>query len=298
MFDGSYLAMGYDPNAYDANTAAYWQGMAEAQNWDLSQAYESMGYNPEGFDQEGMTQEGVMAAWANAAQTSTANGNSAEVAEQLTEESEKSRSPKPKEKFEKDKELRKDEAWEPVLVPDDDRGSAPSKKTKTPSPPPPELKESLDAPANYTTVMLRNIPNKYTREMLVEQLNRDFNGRYDFMYLPIDFKNKCNVGYSFINFRTPDACAEFVSKFNNVDVRKCLPGLNSKKIVEVTPARVQGFAENVRRLRNSPVMSQLADHPEWMPLLFNDRGHEEPFPRPESAPPPVKPRGRGRLSRT
>ena len=25
----------------------------------------------------------------------------------------------------------------------------------------------------YTTVMLRNIPNKYTREMLVKQLNQD-----------------------------------------------------------------------------------------------------------------------------
>ena len=44
--------------------------------------------------------------------------------------------------------------------------------------------------SGYTTVMLRNIPNKYTREMLVKQLNQDFKGRFDFVYLPIDFKNK------------------------------------------------------------------------------------------------------------
>jgi len=58
-----------------------------------------------------------------------------------------------------------------------------------------------EQPSIYTTVMLRNIPNKYTREMLVNQLCVDYKGLFDFMYLPIDFKNKCNVGYGFINFR-------------------------------------------------------------------------------------------------
>jgi len=143
-----------------------------------------------------------------------------------------------------------------------------------------------------TTVMLRNIPNKYTREMLVKQLNQDFRGRFDFVYLPIDFKNKCNVGYGFINFRTTEACDEFVAKFNGVDVRKCLPGLNSRKIAEVTPARVQGLDENVRRLRNGPVMNELVQHPDWMPLLLNEHGEEKPFPLPDQPCPPVKPRKR------
>mmetsp|Transcript_61728 Transcript_61728/g.180373 ORF Transcript_61728/g.180373 Transcript_61728/m.180373 type:complete len:520 (+) Transcript_61728:264-1823(+) len=158
-----------------------------------------------------------------------------------------------------------------------------------------ESKESgQEARSTDTTVMLRNIPNKYSREMLIKQLRVDFHGKFDFMYLPIDFKNKCNVGYAFINFRTAEACEKFVEDFHGVDVRKCLPGLNSKKVVEVTPARVQGLQENVRRLRNSPVMNQLIDHPEWMPLLFNDSGEEEPFPGPEQPLPPVKPRGRNR----
>eukprot|EP00747_Dinoflagellata_sp_TGD_P217530 gnl/TRDRNA2_/TRDRNA2_89918_c0_seq1.p1 gnl/TRDRNA2_/TRDRNA2_89918_c0~~gnl/TRDRNA2_/TRDRNA2_89918_c0_seq1.p1 ORF type:complete len:529 (+),score=93.02 gnl/TRDRNA2_/TRDRNA2_89918_c0_seq1:70-1656(+) len=146
--------------------------------------------------------------------------------------------------------------------------------------------------AGNTTVMLRNIPNKYTREMLVERLNEELRGRYDFLYLPIDFKNKCNVGYGFINFSTAEACQDFMRAFNGVEVRTCLPGFNSKKIVEVTPARVQGLTENVRRLRNSPVMTQLRDHPQWLPLLFDDKGEVlEPFPAPEQPLPPVKPRG-------
>eukprot|EP00931_Biecheleriopsis_adriatica_P021945 TRINITY_DN14216_c0_g1_i1.p1 TRINITY_DN14216_c0_g1~~TRINITY_DN14216_c0_g1_i1.p1 ORF type:complete len:562 (+),score=145.78 TRINITY_DN14216_c0_g1_i1:85-1770(+) len=150
--------------------------------------------------------------------------------------------------------------------------------------------------SGYTTVMLRNIPNKYTREMLVKQLNQDFKGRFDFVYLPIDFKNKCNVGYGFLNFRTPAACEEFTAKFDGVDVRKCLPGLNSKKIAGVTPARVQGLEDNVRRLRTGPVMNELVNHPDWMPLLLDEDGQVKPFPMPDNpAPAPAtKPKRRGR----
>jgi hypothetical protein len=129
-----------------------------------------------------------------------------------------------------------------------------------------------------TTVMLRNIPNKYSRDMLVSQLNELFRGRFDFVYLPIDFKNKCNVGYAFVNFRTTESCGEFIHKFDGVNVRKCLPGLNSNKVACVTPARVQGLEENVQRLRHGPVMDALLKNAAWMPLILDEDGHELPFP--------------------
>lgn len=135
-----------------------------------------------------------------------------------------------------------------------------------------------------TTVMLRNIPNKYSREMLVRELNKHFRGQFDFVYLPIDFKNKCNVGYGFINFRGAAARRQFVDRFDGAEVCKCLPGLNSRKVVEVTPARVHGLEENVRRLSISPVMNELANHPEWMPLLLDEQGNEKPFPMPDEWP--------------
>jgi len=50
-----------------------------------------------------------------------------------------------------------------------------------------------------TTLMVKNIPNKYTQKMLLATVDEQLKGTYDFFYLPIDFKNKCNVGYAFIN---------------------------------------------------------------------------------------------------
>lgn len=36
--------------------------------------------------------------------------------------------------------------------------------------------------------MIRNIPNKYTSKLLREKINEVFKDKYDFFYLPMDFK--------------------------------------------------------------------------------------------------------------
>jgi len=135
--------------------------------------------------------------------------------------------------------------------------------------------------AQVQTAMLRNIPNKYTSDMLVSRLFAcGFRGSIDFLYLPIDFKNRCNVGYAFVSFRDPAECALFVSQFHGASSAEMLPGFNSKKVCQVSPARHQGCKENVRRLQASPVMAELARNPEWLPRLFDDQGEPVEFPLP------------------
>lgn len=65
-----------------------------------------------------------------------------------------------------------------------------------------------------TTIMIRNIPNKYTQAMLLQEIDASYRGAYDFFYLPIDFKNKCNVGYAFINFMDYRRIVPFFREFN------------------------------------------------------------------------------------
>merc|ERR1719310_457962 len=56
-----------------------------------------------------------------------------------------------------------------------------------------------------TTVMIRNMPNNYTREMLLELVDSmGFAASYDFAYLPIDFSSQAGLGYAFINFVSAD----------------------------------------------------------------------------------------------
>jgi hypothetical protein len=66
-----------------------------------------------------------------------------------------------------------------------------------------------------TTLMLRNIPNKYSLQNLVEEINPSFWGKYDYINLPIDYERKLNLGYAFINFVDPMHVVMFYDTYFN-----------------------------------------------------------------------------------
>lgn len=103
-----------------------------------------------------------------------------------------------------------------------------------------------------TTLMIRNIPNKYTKELMLETINAEFNDAYDFFYLPIDFNNNCNVGYAFINFKALKYIEPFYNKFDG----KKWPIFNSEKICSIKYARIQGKNECSRHFRGTSLMRQ------------------------------------------
>lgn len=132
-------------------------------------------------------------------------------------------------------------------------------------------------PGGYTTVMLRNIPNRYSRDMLTERLNETYKGQYDFVYLPIDFNSKCNVGYAFINFRNSSTASVFTQEFHGKRTKHVLPGFSSAKVCEVSYARVQGRDANMENLRDEKFVEKLNEKPEWQPLFFDEEGEAIPF---------------------
>lgn len=114
-----------------------------------------------------------------------------------------------------------------------------------------------------TTLMIKNIPNKYTQKMLLQKINDQFRGKYDFFYLPIDFKNKCNVGYAFINFIDPIFILKFFEDLNDKKWEK----FNSEKICQLTYGRIQGKNNLVEHFSQSSVMSH--HDKKVKPLMLN-----------------------------
>jgi len=130
-----------------------------------------------------------------------------------------------------------------------------------------------------TTIMLRNIPNKIDQAMLKEIIDDTSRGKYDFMYLRIDFANNCNVGYAFINFEDPYHIIDFVKARAGHRWNR----FNSDKVAEVSYATIQGKDCLVQKFRNSSVM---LEHHSFRPKIFHITGpmagEEEAFPGPDN----------------
>ncbi|XP_078447504.1 protein MEI2-like 4 [Wolffia australiana] len=126
-----------------------------------------------------------------------------------------------------------------------------------------------------TTLMIKNIPNKYTSKMLLAAIDDSHHGTYDFIYLPIDFKNKCNVGYAFINMVDPGKIIPFFQTFNGKKWEK----FNSEKVASLAYARIQGKAALIAHFQNSSLMNE---DKRCRPILFQtegpNAGDQEPFP--------------------
>jgi hypothetical protein len=90
-----------------------------------------------------------------------------------------------------------------------------------------------------TTVMIRHIPNKYTSQALLDELNMVCKNKYDFFYLPIDNDNDCNLGYAFINFINPLHIVHFYHYFK----QRKWNLYKSNKECDLTFAKFQGKSE-------------------------------------------------------
>lgn len=109
-----------------------------------------------------------------------------------------------------------------------------------------------DQEAPPTTIMIRNIPNRYTQREFIKELERlDFKGTFDFLYLPIDKSTLCNVGYSFVNFIDHACAARCMQALESYTFRKHRKARG--KIATVSVAHIQGLEANVRHYEKAAV---------------------------------------------
>ncbi|WOL01772.1 hypothetical protein Cni_G10489 [Canna indica] len=138
-----------------------------------------------------------------------------------------------------------------------------------------DIQRIIRSEDSRTTLMIKNIPNKYTSKMLLAAIDENHRGTYDFIYLPIDFKNKCNVGYAFINMTKPQHIVPFYQSFNGKKWEK----FNSEKVASLAYARIQGKAALIAHFQNSSLMNE---DKRCRPILFHsdgpNAGDQEPFP--------------------
>lgn len=126
-----------------------------------------------------------------------------------------------------------------------------------------------------TTVMIKNIPSKYTRDLLLDFLEEhcmlenaeEANGEesthaFDFLYLPIDFRTELNKGYAFVNFTKHEAAWKFLQTASE----KKWKHFHSNKTCHVVAARLQG-KEKLENHFGSMVFPCSSE--EFLPLCFS-----------------------------
>lgn len=132
--------------------------------------------------------------------------------------------------------------------------------------------------------MLRNLPSRFTRTGLMKLIDEaGFQGRYDFVYLPMDYGHQTTFGYAFLNLVTVPDTISFCAHFEGHTL--------SDQRLAVAWSEIQGLNENVERYRNSAAMHRsVADC--FKPLLLRD-GKRLTFPAPtQRLRPPRLSRGR------
>ena len=113
------------------------------------------------------------------------------------------------------------------------------------------LLDILNCKDSRTTLMIKNIPNKYTISSFLEEINGNFKETYDIFYLPIDYVNKCNLGFAFINFVESFHIILFYELYRGKRWKK----FNSDKKCELLYAKFQGKNELISHFEKGKVLS-------------------------------------------
>ncbi len=112
------------------------------------------------------------------------------------------------------------------------------------------INDIIDRRDTRTTLMIKNIPNKYSMKQLLYEVNQNNKDRFNFLYVPIDVQNNCNVGYAFINFLNSAYILDFYEEYND----KGWDSYNSEKVCQIKYGRLQGRKKLISHFENTKVI--------------------------------------------
>lgn len=105
--------------------------------------------------------------------------------------------------------------------------------------------EILSGRDTRTTIMIRNVPSRYSQLALLHDLcSSNFYSLVDYIYLPLDVRSLCPLGYAFVNFVHPRHVADFYRVWNG----RGWPGFNTDKICSLSYGRIQGRSNLLKQL--------------------------------------------------
>merc|ERR1711865_165329 len=103
-----------------------------------------------------------------------------------------------------------------------------------------------------TTLMIRNVPNRYSqRDLITELKSLGFGGTFDFLYVPLDLGTMSNVGYAFVNFTHSSSAEKCMEALQNHRFKR---HRQAGKVAAVSVAHIQGLEANLKHYEKSAVM--------------------------------------------
>ena len=124
--------------------------------------------------------------------------------------------------------------------------------------------EDLDE-IKQTTLMIKNVPIKFHQQTLLDIVNKKFEGRFNYFYLPKDMRTQKGVGFAFINLIHPAYIIEFFLEFHCIKWSEYIQNCNSTKYCEISYSNVQGIEEIKAELEDKYAMKKEEGQP-----IFND----------------------------
>ena len=149
-------------------------------------------------------------------------------------------------------------------------------------------KENVDSPKNIihieniikgkdkrTTLIIRNIPNRYTITLLLNEINTNYYRKYDVVYLPQDYINNSNLGFGFINFLDHMYLIMFYEEF----VGKKWNCFNSNKRCQLAYSKCQGKNELTKYIHKKLGISSHYNNNENLKRSFYIN-NDDKYPKP------------------